>query len=219
MGCIDPDNIITPSLRSPNESGLSQSDHRRPRKSQQLTRGHGGSTVSYDMKHHPIDDILQPKYSAKRRGNQRQAAEEPSDSDGEIGEDNEIGTPSKVTSPNPHYRRSSRGVHLSNRPIYSAKWHPMDQTLKDNATSTRVLKGGDRNRDIRKSIESSPTLKGDEDSSTISLDLHPNHDGDRASELEGRTIPISPGQRRSARVSSSKNRPPNYDMKYSDLIL
>lgn len=233
MGGIDPDNVITPSLRAPNESELSQSDHRRPRKSQRLTRGHGGSTVSYDMKHHPMDDILRPKYSAKRRGNQRQAAEESSDSDREIDyrqvaeessdsdrdidEDNEIGAPSKITSPSPHYRRSSRSVHLSNRPIYSAKWHPMDQMLKDNATSTRVLKGGDHDRNIRKSIESSPTLKGDEDSSTISLDLHPNHDGDRAS--GGRITPISPGQRRSARVSLSKNGPPNYDMKYGDLIL
>lgn len=218
VGGIDPHNIISPSLRVPNGSDPPHSDHKRPRKSQRPTRGYGGSTVSYDMKHHPMDDILRPKYSAKRRGNQRHAAEESSDSDGEIDEDNEIGAPSKTTSPNPHRRRSSRSVHRSNRPNYSAKWHPMDQMLKANASPTRGSKGGDRNSKIPKSIESSPTLKGDEDSSTISFDLHPNHDGDRASELEGSIAPITPGQRRSARVSSSKNGPPNYDMKYGFLI-
>lgn len=218
MGGIDPHNIISP-FRAPNESDPSYSDHERPRKLQRLTRGNGVSTVSYDMKHHPMDDILRPKYSAKRRGNQRQVAEESSDSNEETSEDNEIGAPSKITSPNPDHRRSSRSVHRSNRPNYSAKWHPMDQMLKENSSSTRGLKGGDRNSKISKSIESSPTLKGDENSSTINFDLHPSCDGDKASELEGSIIPTSPGQRRSARVSSSKNGPPNYDMKYGDLIL
>ena len=218
MGGIDPHNIINPSPRAPNESDRSQSDNGRPRKSQRLMRGYGESTVSYDTKHHPMDDILWPKYSAKSRGNRKQVAEESSDSDGEIGKDIAVEAPSKkMTSPNPHCRRSSRGIHLSKRPIYSAKWHPLDQMLKDNASSTRVSKGGDRSRSVCKSSESSSTLKDEEESFTISFD-DPNHDGDEASELEGRITPISPSQRRSARVSSSRNGPPNYDMKYGHLV-
>ncbi len=163
------------------------------------------------MKHHPVDEILRPKYSAKRRGIVEQVSEESSDSDGE--DDAPSG---RVATPVPRRRRSSRRIHQSERPIYSAKWHPLDQMLKENSSSTRVSKRGDYSIGNRKSIESSSTLKDEEISITVQSDLDLDGDADRASISGGRPAPINSNQRRSARVSSSKDAPPNYDMKYGE---
>ncbi len=198
-GGVDLHNIILPSPRAFNRSDPLGGAGERPGKYQRLTRGQGRSTVSYDMKHHPMDDVLRPKYSANRRANGKQVPEESSDSD----EDESDAPKRKVTSPNAHRRRSSRNRHQSETPIYSAKWHPLDQMLRDNASSTTVPEKHDHNRNTRKK---SPEY--DEDSTTI------NCDDERASESGGETAPINPNRRRSARVSSSKDAPPNYDMKY-----
>lgn len=215
---IDPHNIMSPSSQAPNHSELSQNDGKHPGKHQRLTRGHGHSTVSYDMKHHPMDDVLRPKYSAKRRANGKQVPKECSDNDDGSDEDDTDNAPSaKVTSTNAHRRRSSRNIYQSETPIYSAKWHPLDQMLRDNASSTRVSRKHGENKEVRKnSGDSSSTLKDEEDSMNVESDLNSDQDVDRASELVGETASISPGQRRSARVSSSKGTPPNYDMKYDD---
>lgn len=199
-GGVDLHNIILPSPRAFNRSDPSGGAGERPGKYQRLTRGQGRSTVSYDMKLHPMDDVLRPKYSANRRANGKQVPEESSDSD----EDENDAPKRKVTSPNAHRRRSSRNRHQSETPIYSAKWHPLDQMLRDNASSTTVPEKHDHNRNTRKK---SPDYD-DEDSMTI------NCDDERANESGGETAPISPNRRRSARVSSSKDAQPNYDMKY-----
>ena len=213
IGGIGTHNIITPSPRAP------QNDDEGPTKCRRLMRGHGRSTVSYDMKHHPMDDILRPKHPAKRRGKGNQVSEESSDGAGECSEDDKNEASSKKeTSPDPHRRRSSRNVHQSGRPIYSVKWHPLDQMLKDNLSSTRVSKKDRLSRDTHKSSSSPSTIMDEKDSVIVSSDLDPDQYADRASELEGRTAPLCPNQRRSARVSSSKDGPPNYDMKYGDPI-
>ncbi len=172
------------------------------------------------MKHHPLDDILRPKYSAKRQGIVDQVSEESSDSDGEIDEDDEVDAPSRrVTAPIPRRRRSSRKIHQSERPIYSAKWHPLDQMLREHSSTVRVSKRGERSKENRKSTESSSTLKDEEISMTAQSDLDLDGDADRVSVSEGGAAPINSNQRRSARVSSSKDAPPNYDMKYGERIL
>ena len=212
---IDAHNIITPSLRAFNKSDPLQNDDEPPRQCQRLTRGHGRSTLSYDMKHHPMDNILRPKYATKRRANGEQVPPELRDSKVESDEDDEHQAPSKVTSPNPHRRRSSRNIHPKKRPIYSAKWHPLDQMLKDNASLTRAVADESHSKNIRRFSESSSTLK-DEDSLSISTSFDHGQGADRASELESTTASITSSPRRSARVSSSRNGPPNYDMKYGD---
>lgn len=217
MAGIDAHNIIAPSPRAFNKSNPLQNDDEPPRQCQRHTRGHGRSTVSYDMKYHPMDDILRPNFSATRRANGDQVPEEFRDSKVESDEDDEDEALSKVTSPNPHRRRSSRNIHLKQRPIYSAKWHPLDQILKDNASSTRAVADDNHSKNIRRFSESSPTLK-DEDSLNISTSFDHGQGADRASELESTTASITSSPRRSARVSSSKKGPPNYDMKYGDSI-
>lgn len=213
-GGISPHNIISPSARASNES-LSQNDGEPPGKLRRLTRGHGRSTVSYDMKHHPMDDVLRPKFSLKRRANRNPIPDDSSDSDEEIDGDDTNDAPSgKVTSSNPHCRRSSRKVHQSQTPIYSAKWHPLDQMLRDNASLTSVSKKDGRSKKIRANTSDSSSMAKDEEGSmTVNSDL--NLDQDAAAGLEGGTVPISPDRRRSTRISST-NAPPNYDMKYGD---
>ena len=217
MAGIDAHNIIAPSPRAFNKSNPLQNDDEPPRQCQRHTRGHGRSTVSYDMKYHPMDDILRPNFSATRRANGEQIPEEFRDSKVESDEDDEDEALSKVTSPNPHRRRSSRNTHLKKRPIYSAKWHPLDQMLKDNASSTRAVADDNHSKNIRRFSESSSTLK-DEDSLSISTRFDHGQGADRASELESTTASITSSPRRSARVSSSQKGPPNYDMKYGDSI-
>lgn len=216
-GGMDLKNIISPWPRAYDKSSSSQKD-RRPGKRVRLTRGQG--PVSYDMKHHPMDDVLRPKYSAKRRANRRQVPEESSDSDEEIDEEHTIDTPSgKVISSNAHRRWSSRNIHKNKAPIYSAKWHPLDQMLRDNASSRIVSKkGGHSEKNRKNTSDSSFTLKDEESPTAINSDLDPDHDATyNASELGKETVPTSPDRRRSTRVSS-KDAPPNYDMKYGNPI-
>ena len=184
------------------------------RKSQRSTRGHGQSTVDYDMKHHPMDDFLRPKCSAKRQKNTEEVSEQSSDSVGEVDKDNDsTGLSKKVSSSYVYRRRSSRNVHSTERPIYSAKWHPLDQMLKDNASAIGIRKEGDHSKDTRK-FGGSSFIPNDEVGSIIVVSTQ---DVDEASETDGKITPISPSQRRSTRIWSSKAGPPNYDMKYCDL--
>ena len=205
MAGIDAYNIITPSPRALNKSDPLQNDDEGQKQFQRYTRGYGRRIVSYDMKYHPMDDILRPKYSAKRRAKGEQVPEVFRDSDEESDEDDEDEASSKVTSPNTHRRRSSRNIHLRKRPNYSAKWHPLDQMLKENASLTKAVKDDDHSKTRRRPSESSSTLKDEEESISINATFDHGQGSTTAS------IPSSP--RRSARVSSSKNGPPNYDMK------
>ena len=187
---LDLHSMTTPSPQASNDSPQLQADRERPQKRKRLPRGDGQKMVSYDMKFHPMDDILRPKYSAKRRG---------------IEEDDEDNSPSgEMVAPNLNRRRSSRNIHQSEKPIYSAKWHPLDQMLKENTTSLTVSKKDEGSKRIRKeSIESSSTLKDQEDHIAVTSNLALDEDA----------VASSPSRRRSARVSSSKHTPPNYDMK------
>ena len=215
---FNPHSIVTSALQVSSGSDLSMNDDERRRKSQRLTRGHGGRTVDYDMKHHPMDDFLRPGYSAKRRGNVKQISEVQSDNDEEMSDEKENEALSKlVTQSDSHRRRSSRNLHLNEQPIYSAKWHPLDEMLKDNASEKR-FEGWDHSKITRKSRESSSALNAGEDSITITSDTEPDQDAAMISELKGRIARNSPGQRRSARISSSKDGPRNYDMKYGGII-
>lgn len=214
---IDTHNIITPSPQVSNHSGPSVNSKERPRKSRRLAREHGQGTVDYDMKYHPMDELLRPGFSAKRRASRIQAPGIPSKSDEETGDGNGNKALSKLVAlPNPHRRRSSRNIYPGDQPIYSAKWHPLDQMLKDNASSEKGLEDCDRSKTTRKPSGSS-ILKDKEDLSVIASNFDSNLDADKASKLEGKIASINPNQRRSARVSSSKVEAPNYDMKYSGL--
>ena len=156
------------------------------------------------MKLHPMDDILRPIYSAKRRRIRKEMSKESSDGDREIEEDDNNNSPSGELALNFSRRRSSRNIHQSEKPIYSAKWHPLDQMLKKNPSST-VAKKDEWSKRIRKeSVESSSTLKDQEDPTAVNFTFALDEDAE---------VPSSLPQRRSARVSSSKHTPPNYDMK------
>lgn len=203
---VDPHNIISPSPRDSNESMSSQDDRERPEKRQRLTRGSGRNTVNYDMKHHPMDDILRPKYSAKRRANEKQVPEDSSDSDEGIEDDTNNASSKKVARSTSHRRRSSRNIHQKKTPIYSAKWHPLDQILRDDASSKSVSKNDGHHETIKKTSDAS---------STVNSDLEPDQDAaDNASELGVGPAPISSDDRRRSTRISSKDTPPNYDMKY-----
>ena len=200
-GGLDPRNIISQSPRDSNESLSSPNDGERLEKHQRLTRGRGRNTVNYDMKYHPMDDVLRPKYSAKRR-----AKEDSSESDED---DTNDASSEKVAPADPHHRRSSRNIHKSKTPIYSAKWHPLDQMLRDNASSKSVPDKNDHPKKSRTISDSSPTLKSEQGSIAVNSDLNPDQDAaDKAS---------GPDRRRSTRIFS-KDALPNYDMKYGDSV-
>lgn len=182
MWDIDARNIMSSSPQVSN-----QSNSERPGQRQLSTRGHG--RPSYDMKHHPMDDILRPKFSAKRRAKGIEVSKDLSDSDAETDKP----------------RRSSRKTNQSTTPIYSGKWHPLDQMLRDNASSTRAHS----KKSNKRSKHSLSELRDGE------IYSEPDADEDvGVLESEDETPQISSGVRRSARVSSSKDTPPNYDMKY-----
>ena len=204
---MGPHKRTSPLPQISSESDLSKTDDQCKGKRQRLTRNHGQSNVNYDMKHHPMDDVLRPKYSAKRRAQGNQ--EESSDSDDE---NNASSQP--AVSPIPRYRRSSRKIHQSKAPIYSAKWHPLDQMLRENAYSIRDSESDGHSKSSRRKLgSSSPSSKDKEDFVTVNSDFRLNQFADRAIRFR-RTAPIRPDRRRSARVSSSKDALPNYDMKY-----
>ena len=214
---IGPHKGPSPLLQRSPESNLSKIDDQRLGKRRRLTRKHGQSNVSYDMKHHPMDDVLRPKYSAKRRTRGKQA--ESSDSADEILQDGANNTSSvPAVSPIPHCRRSSRKIHQGETPIYSAKWHPLDKMLRENACSISDFKRDDHSKSSRNKVgDSSASSKDKDDFVTVNPDFRLDRDADRAIGFRG-TASNGPDRRRSARVSSSKGALPNYDMKYDKLI-
>ena len=207
---IDPHKRTSPLPQLSPKSNQSRTDDKFQGKRQRLTRRHGQSNVSYDMKHHPMDDVLRPRYSAKRRAQCKQA--ESSESDDEIPQNGVMSEP--AVSPIPHCRRSSRKIHQSDTPIYSAKWHPLDRMLRENACSTTDSKRDSHSKSNRKKLgDFSASSKDKEDFMTINSNFRLDQDADGAIGFRG-TAPISKDRRRSARVSSSKDALPNYDMKY-----
>ena len=220
------------------EPNLDDDFDKRPAKRQRLTRGDGQKAVSYDMKHHPMDEILRPKYSAKRRRIREEVLEEFGNTNGGIDDDDDdddiddddddddnddnddndhtaAAIESKAFSANPYRRRSSREIHRSETPYYSAKWHPMDQLLKNNVSPISRSKQSDHSRRVRKDFsESPPPLMDGQKSTTAKSNLESDEKFNRDSDVEGDT---SPNQRRSARISSDKV-PPNYDMKYGEPV-
>ena len=208
---IDNHSTITASLRASNESDPSVKNKEGPRKSPRLSSEHGRrTTVDYNMKHHPMDDFLQPRYPLKRRDSEKLVPEVSGSSD----EDNENKAAGTNATSSLHRRRSPRSLQPSGQPIYSAKWHPLDEILKDDASSKLRSEDCDRSKTTRKSSESSTDK---EDFGIVTSDLNSNLDSDNPSEVKGITALINPHQRRSARVSSSRVEAPNYDMKYSGL--
>lgn len=192
--------------RVSNRSNSSQNNTEFPERRRRPTRG---EKVSYDMKHHPMDDILRPKYSAKRRANGLKIPKGSSDDDTETDEDIE-NTSVGGNAVQPSLRRSSRKINQSATPIYNGKWHPLDQMLRNNATSASK-----RSKECHKSSDTSlSTLKDEEGSKTVNVDLESDQDIASPIDLEDETALINPDIRRSARVSTSQKTPPNYDMKY-----
>ena len=182
LGGIDHHNIISPSPRTSIESSPEENGYDEPlMKRHRFTRGHGRKSVSYDMKHHPMDDVLWPRRSTKRRGIMEQGLEGSCDKDG--GEEEKLGSSSNC-------RRSSRDIHQSENPVYSAQWHPLDAILKPDTSFISLLEVGQQ--EIRKSVEVSSTPK-DEGYSTI---VHSDVD------LDEKNDDPSPSRCRSARWSS-----------------
>ena len=217
-GGIDLHNVIAPPSRASIKSNSANDDDERPVKRQRLMRGRERAVVSYDMKRHPMDDFLQPKYSPKRRGSLNQVSEESSDKDGETDKNQESRTSrGKVTSLGSHRRRSTRNTRKSENPIYSAKWHPLDQMLRDNISSKTSSKKRECSKKAGKFTQSPSTFEDDQISAISNSDRDYDKYIDSASDLEGKTG-VSPSRRRSGRVLSSRDAPPNYDMKYSEPI-
>ena len=214
---IGPHKGTSPLLQLSPHSNLSNTDDKCQEKRQRLRSRHGQSSVSYDMKHHPMDDVLRPKYSAKRRAQGKEA--ESSDGDDGIlqdGADNASSVP--AVSPIPRCRRSSRKIYPGKTPIYSAKWHPLDQMLREDACSTSDSKRDDHSKNSRNKVgDSSASSKDKDDFVTVNPDFRLDRNADRAIGFRG-TASIGQDRRRSLRVSSSKDALPNYDMKYDNLI-
>ena len=197
--------VFDPRQTVSKQSIWSENNGERPEQ-RQRTRG---KKVNYDMKHHPMDDVLRPKYSAKRRANGLKPSKNSSDFDAESDEDVTTDSVGGKVIQSLSPRRSSRKINQSATPIYSGKWHPLDQMLKDNATSASKS-----SKSHKSSNTSLSTLKDEEDSNIVHADLESDQDVARVPDLWDETASIQPDIRRSARVSVSQKNPPNYDMKY-----
>lgn len=197
---FDPRNIISNQSISSQNNGERQEQRRVTRRKK----------VSYDMKHHPMDDILRSKFSAKRRANGQRVSKDSSNNNAEIDEDitSTFGDEKIIKSSS--LRRSSRKINQSVTLIYNGEWHPLDQMLRDNATLTNK-----RNKMSHKSFNNSlSTLKDEEGSKTANADLDSDLDVVKIPDSKDETASMNPDIRRFARVSTSQKQPPNYDMKY-----
>lgn len=132
-------------------------DSSRPNR-QRTTRGRGSIPVDYDMKHHPLDDIMWPKTAARRKTNTAKTKAGSDNSDfpiedvrqfiqdsGTRDEDEEriqsthglLGESSMVDS---GQRRSSCRLSQSEAPNYNMKHHPMDDIIHQDSSCQRRVR-------------------------------------------------------------------------------
>lgn len=145
-------NIIpTParSSRSPKTSDSVEGASPSPKR-QRVTRSDslGHRHVDYDMKYHPMDDILRPNAAAKRRAYDHlpQQLSDDNESQGSSGEDSDLDIPKTVQKPitdhqtTPVRHRTTRAETLGGKPVdYDMKYHPMDDVLRPKAAAKRSV--------------------------------------------------------------------------------
>ncbi len=183
------------------------------------TRNVNRSPVDYNMKHHPMDATLRPKASQKRRivrgakamGDERAELESSARDDLPQLRDTDDSIPS-----NQGRRRSSRVESLSkSRPMYSRRYHPMDDYVPQNGIKTVAKAHVGPSTNIEESLDDlypanitrEPANKATRrDKSTTASSFQKNK-----SRLAKDTI--HPNRRRSLRASHT-NTSPDYDMKF-----
>lgn len=127
-----------------NVEGVSPSPKR-----QRVTRADilGHKRVDYDMKHHPMDDVLRPKAAAKRRAYDH-PPQQLSDDESERAsdEDSDLDIPKTGQKPitypqtTPERHRTTRAETLGGKPVdYDMKHHPMDDVLRPKAAAKRSV--------------------------------------------------------------------------------
>ncbi|MCJ1225636.1 hypothetical protein MMC12_002285 [Toensbergia leucococca] len=94
----------------------------------------GKKTVDYDMKHHPMDDMLRPKASAKRMVR--------FESTSPIRETIKTNSRKRKASPSPPERRhNTRAATQGEKTVdYDMKHHPMDDILRPKGAEKRLFK-------------------------------------------------------------------------------
>ena len=120
-------------------------EHRRVTRAETL----GGKAVDYDMKYHPMDDILRPKAAAKRRSNELQThqvtdndenkgfPDEDLEVDLSISADPLIDNQMMITR---ERHRVTRAETLGGRAVdYDMKHHPMDDVLRPKTAAKRSV--------------------------------------------------------------------------------
>ncbi len=119
-------------------------------KRQRMTRADslGHKHVDYDMKHHPMDDVLRPKAAAKRRAYDQppQQASNNNGNEGSPDEDSDLDVPKpshrRITDPptTPERHRITRAATLGEKAVdYDMKHHPMDDVLRPKAAAKRSV--------------------------------------------------------------------------------
>ena len=147
---MDVDNIIaTPAHDSKSSKASDIGDGSPKPKRQRMTRADrlGRKPVDYDMKHHPMDDVLRPKAAAKRRAHD-QSVRQPSDNDEDDGspdEESDLSAPKAIRKPmagpqTPERLRVTRAGTLGEKAVdYDMKHHPMDDVLRPKAAAKRSV--------------------------------------------------------------------------------
>lgn len=202
-----------------------QTDSSPSLKRQRSLRG-AQKPVNYDMKHHPMDDIMRPKAAAKRRTNDHKIGEgfiisrstsksKSKDSDANADDDS---TPlSKLANGNnlfPDRRRSSRISLQSERtPNCKMRHHPIDDALRP---KTAVNSKANRGKESTES-ELESFIPGANDNRSPSADDESENDNivnAVSTAKQAAKFPPDPNRRRSGRTTISADQVLNYDVKH-----
>lgn len=119
-------------------------------KRQRITRADslGHRQVDYDMKYHPMDEVLRPNAAAKRRAYDHlpQQLSDDNESQGSSDEGSDLHIPKIVQNPitdqetTPVRHRTTRAETLGEKPVdYDMKHHPMDDILRPKAAAKRSV--------------------------------------------------------------------------------
>ena len=140
---MDYDDTSAPTLSSKSPKTPDSNEDILPSPKRQRTMRVGRKYVDYDMKHHPMDDVLRPKAAAKRRSYNKS----PDLIQYKIRNEDEkldvVPKPIQESFENrlmitPEHRRITRAGTLGGRVVdYDMKHHPMDDVLRPKATAKR----------------------------------------------------------------------------------
>ena len=212
---MDFDNIICTRVlgsNSPKSPG-SHEDTSPMAKRQRITRADisGRKRIDYDMKYHPMDDVLRPKAAAKRRSCDQPPQQLPNEGRNGKGAVEDPGFEgSKLTNQSdnqamiiPKYRRITRAETLGEKSVdYDMKYHPMDDVLRPKAAAKR------------RSCDQQPHYAAD-DKNQESADEDLNLDTSTSTDpLFNNRMMITPQRHRVTRAETLGGKAVDYDMKY-----